>query len=67
VQKVAEYGKAGIPLYWIVELEPSPKITVLTLHDGDYVLDSEVRAGHTLALTQPFPVSFDPADLTELD
>ena len=50
-----------------MELEPSPKITVLTLHEGDYVLDSEVRAGHTLALAQPFPVSFDPADLTELD
>jgi hypothetical protein len=49
-----------------VELEPSPKVTVLTLHGGGYVLESEVRAGHALAVTQPFAVSFDPAGLAEL-
>jgi hypothetical protein len=31
VQKVGEYAKAGIPLYWIIELDPDPKVTVLSL------------------------------------
>ena len=26
VQKVAEYAKAGIPLYWIIELDPDPEV-----------------------------------------
>jgi hypothetical protein len=30
-------------------------------------LDFEVRAGHTLTASQPYPISFDPAALTELD
>jgi Uma2 family endonuclease len=67
VQKVAEYAKAGIPLYWIVELDPDPKVIVLALHDGGYVLEAEVRAGHELAVSQPFNVAFDPRALTELD
>lgn len=67
VQKVAEYARAGIPLYWIVELEPDSKITVLALRDGEYVPEAEVRAGHKLTVSQPFPVSLDPAALTELD
>jgi hypothetical protein len=25
VQKIGEYAKAGIPLYWIIELDPDPK------------------------------------------
>jgi Uma2 family endonuclease len=67
VRKVGEYAKAGIPVYWIIELEPDPKVTVLTLGDGAYVLDAEVRAGHVLSVTDPFPVSFDPVALTQLD
>lgn len=67
VQKVGEYAKAGIPVYWIVELDPDPKVTVLTLGEGGYVLDTEVRAGRLLSVTEPFPVSFDPVALTELD
>jgi len=42
VQKVEEYAKAGIPLYWIVELDPDPKVTVLSLGEGAYEL---VRSG----------------------
>ena len=43
------------------------KITVRTLHGSDYALDAGIRAGHTLTTSQPFPISFDPAALTELD
>ena len=67
VRKVREYARAGIPVHWIIDLEPEVKITILTLDDSEYVLDAEARAGHTLVVSEPFPVSFDPAALTELD
>ena len=67
VQKVGEYAKAGIPLYWIVELEPDPKVTVLSLSDGSYVLDTEARAGHMLSVSEPFEVTFDPGALAEFE
>ena len=67
VQKVGEYAKAGIPLYWIVELDPDPKVTVLSLGEDAYKLAAEVRAGHVLSVKEPFVVSFDPVALTELD
>jgi Uma2 family endonuclease len=53
VQKVGEYAKAGIPLYWIIELDPDPKVTVLSLGDGAYELAAEVRAGHVLSVENP--------------
>lgn len=67
VRKVGEYAKAGIPVYWIVDLEPEAKVTILTLRNGEYVLTAEIRAGHALTTDQPFEVSFDPGSLTQLD
>ena len=67
VQKTGEYAKAGIPLYWIIELDPDLKITVLSLGEDAYELAAEARAGHVLSVEEPFPVSFDPVALTELD
>ncbi|HEV2372915.1 MAG TPA: Uma2 family endonuclease [Streptosporangiaceae bacterium] len=68
VRKVREYAKAGIPAYWIVDLEPEAKVIVLALSDGgEYVLTAETWAGHQLTSGQPFEISFDPASLTELD
>lgn len=67
VRKVREYARAGIPVYWIIDLEPEPKITILTLNGSEYTLDAEIRAGQVLRVSQPFPVSFDPAVLTDLD
>jgi Uma2 family endonuclease len=67
VRKVGEYAKAGIPVYWIVDLEPEVKITILTLSDGQYVLGDEIRAGRALTASQPFTISFDPGSLTELE
>ena len=66
VRKVGEYAKAGIPVYWIVDLEPEAKVTILALHDGEYVLDAEIRAGRALTTGQPSAISFDPGSLTEL-
>lgn len=67
VRKVREYARAGIPSYWIVDLEPEARVTILTLHGDDYILDAEIREGHTLAVSQPFAISFDPGSLNELD
>ncbi len=67
VRKVGEYAMAGIPVYWIVDLEPDVKVTILALHDREYVLDAEIRAGHALTTNQPFAISFDPGSLTELE
>jgi Uma2 family endonuclease len=67
VRKVGEYAKAGIPVYWIVDLEPEVRITILSLHDGEYALGAEIRAGHTLTTSEPFTISFDPGSLTELE
>jgi Uma2 family endonuclease len=65
VRKVREYARAGIPLYWIVDLEPEAKITILTLRGQEYALEVEIRAGHTLTVSQPFALSLDPLSLTE--
>ena len=67
VRKVREYAQTGIPLYWIVDLEPEPKVTILTLHGEEYALETEIRAGHTLDASQPYTIRFDPGTLTELD
>ena len=67
LRKVREYARAGIPAYWIVDLEPEAKITILALRGGEYVLEAEVRAGHTLTASQPYTISFDPGTLTELE
>jgi Uma2 family endonuclease len=67
VRKVGEYARAGISWYWIVDLEPEPKVTVLALRDGAYALEAEIRAGHLLTVSQPFDISFDPGSLIELD
>ncbi len=67
VRKVREYASAGIPVYWIVDLEPETKVTILTLHSDEYVLDTEIRAGRTLTVGRPYAISFDPGTLTELE
>ena len=67
VRKVREYARAGIPLYWIVDLEPEAKVTILTLRGEEYALETEIRAGHTLTASQPYTIGFDPGTLTELD
>jgi hypothetical protein len=67
VRKVREYARAGIPVYWIVDLEPEAKITILTLRGDEYALTAEIRAGHTLTASEPFAISFDPRTLTELE
>ena len=50
-----------------MDLEPEAKVTILTLRGEEYVLGTEIRAGHTLTASQPYTISFDPGTLTALE
>lgn len=62
--KVAAYAEAGIPLYWRVEPMEGPTIYVYELDGPSYSGPVVHKAGTTATLSSPFPVSFDPAELT---
>jgi Uma2 family endonuclease len=66
VDKVFEYAGAGIPQYWLIDLEPEPTIVVRELGtDGRYHVVASVQAGSELKIDEPFPFTFDPARLVE--
>jgi len=56
VLKRFEYAEAGIPNYWIVDLEGTPRLEALTLVDGSYV-GEWVTGVHTSDV--PFAVTVD--------
>jgi Uma2 family endonuclease len=62
--KPALYAEAGIPVYWRVELHETAKIVVCTLRQRTYVTHATLTAGTKGRITRPYPVIFDPADLT---
>jgi Uma2 family endonuclease len=59
------YADAGIPTFLRIALigVNAPYVEVLSLRDGAYTGAGHVDAGQTVKLTEPFPVSFDPAHL----
>lgn len=59
------YAEAGIPTFLRIELAgaASPHVEVLGLRDGVYTLVAKASAGQTLELAEPFPLTFDPANL----
>jgi Uma2 family endonuclease len=61
VTKRSEYADAGIPHYWIVDLDGGPSIEALTLRDGSY--EGAVRTSE-FEVTAPFDLTIDPAALT---
>jgi Uma2 family endonuclease len=66
--KRVDYAAAGIPSYWIVELQPQPSVTVLEADGhGGYREVSWVVAGSLLRVDQPVPITFDPATLLRDD
>ncbi|MQY03364.1 Uma2 family endonuclease [Actinomadura macrotermitis] len=67
VQKVAEYAATGIPHYWIVDLEPRPAVTLLELAGGAYRTVRKVKSGEPVVVERPFPLTFDPARLSEME
>jgi Uma2 family endonuclease len=62
VLKRYQYGKAGIPHYWIVD-QRKRKLIVLR-HDGaeGYVHVATVNPGEVWRSDEPFPLALDPAD-----
>lgn len=66
VRKAYEYAKAGIPHYWVIDLDPpAPSITVYGLGaPGDGYVESQ-RATGELVTTVPFPLRIDVAGLVE--
>jgi Uma2 family endonuclease len=58
--KAIEYAEAGIPHYWIVDLDPPvPTITVFGLGAlGDGYVESQTAA-HELVVDVPFPLRID--------
>lgn len=59
------YAEAGIPTFLRIELTgiAPPHVEVLHLSGGAYTLAAKASAGQTLELAEPFPVTFDPAQL----
>jgi Uma2 family endonuclease len=58
--KPFEYAEAGIPHYWVVDLDPpAPTITVFALGaPGDGYVESQTASGE-LVVTQPFEMRID--------
>lgn len=60
VTKFSEYAEAGVPQYWIVDLEGPPVVAVFTLDEGWYRFDGEHTGtaalnavGHQVTVTLP--------------
>ncbi|WP_433327201.1 Uma2 family endonuclease [Spirillospora sp. CA-294931] len=67
VGKVAEYASLGIEHYWIIDLEPKPLVTALTLTEAGYETTHRAKSGELFTTERPFPISFDPSRLSEMD
>jgi Uma2 family endonuclease len=67
VMKRYQYGKVGIPHYWIVD-QKRRTLTVLR-HDGGEGYDevAVVRPGETWQTEEPFPLKLDPADFLDAE
>jgi Uma2 family endonuclease len=62
--KPVMYAEAGIPVYWRVELQGTPKVVACSLSRGRYVTRITLVAGAPGRITRPFAVELDPTELT---
>lgn len=63
VLKFSEYADAGIPQYWIIDLDPPATLTAYLLVDGEYELAAETT-GHVTLDVSAHPVTVDLDALT---
>lgn len=64
--KLRDYALAGIPHYWIIDLNPVPTLTAHELGpDGAYIRTHRVSGDTVAELDEPFPVKFAPSSLME--
>jgi Uma2 family endonuclease len=61
VLKPVEYARAGIPHYWVIDLEPPVSLAVYHLAGQQYRKAPAVTG--QLKVTEPFPLSIEIADL----
>lgn len=62
VTKLTEYADAGIPTYWIVDLDEPATLTAYILVDGDYEIVAQVT--DAASLSEPAAVTIDVRTLT---
>lgn len=62
ILKFAEYAEAGIPQYWIIDLDPPASLLAFTLVDGAYERSGEFSGPVEIAV-DGHPVAVDPAAL----
>ena len=62
-RKPAVYAQAGITCYLRVELDPVHVVAYLLGPDGVYEEVGRAEPGEILTLTEPFPITIDPAAL----
>ena len=60
---LGEYAEAGIPCYVRVELDPLHVVAYRLDADGIYEEVGRAEPGEVLKLTEPFPITIDPAAL----
>jgi hypothetical protein len=68
-RKRREHAEVGVPQYWIVDLEPDPRVLMLELPDEEarsYRVIGDVKAGDLVRTDKPFPIAFDPRTLLEV-
>ncbi len=65
IRKFRKYAEAGLPRYWIVDLdETGPEIVTYELRDGVFVETGRFRGGDEVTLDAgPMTVTFAPNDL----
>ncbi|NRQ39570.1 Uma2 family endonuclease [Nonomuraea sp. NN258] len=63
--KPVKYAAGGIPVFVRVDIDGPdiPCVEVLELGPDGYETVTQAKPGETVTLSEPFPVSFDPADL----
>ncbi|MHB8264239.1 MAG: Uma2 family endonuclease [Acidimicrobiales bacterium] len=62
VLKRYEYEQAGVPAYWIVDVD-APSLTVLSLDAGSYTETARVEGSESYDAEWPYPVTITPLDL----
>jgi Uma2 family endonuclease len=59
IAKVADYARAGIEWYWLIDTDPDLTVMVLRLVGTTYVKHATAGAGETLRVSEPFPIQID--------
>jgi len=65
IAKVADYTRAGIEWYWLIDTDPDLTVTVLRLMGTTYVQHAMAGESETLRIDEPFPVQIDVSALRD--